>query len=331
VDVSDEEERSKLVGIVWSMLMVGIVIGAIVSSRLLDSPTICGAAVLARESASPVSSAHIPRLRATIDPVFTLMPAIVFGLCILSTFGIEKKYSRFATRSLSVDREDRITLQHALRVLTSSRQTGFFFAFLLVMTLSLFMQDAVMEPFGGEVFGMCIAETTRLNAFWGTGTLLGIATTGFFLVPRVGKQRTTKIGCIFAAICLIGLIVAGLTADRDLLRSGLLFFGLASGTITAGATSLMLDLTAAETAGTFIGAWGLSQAIARGAATVLGGAALSIGKVVFPLPALSYGLVFFLQALGMLAAVRLLGLVDIKEFRDNARAAIATALRGEID
>jgi BCD family chlorophyll transporter-like MFS transporter len=35
VDISDEEERSKLVGIVWSMLMVGIVIGAIAVSRLL--------------------------------------------------------------------------------------------------------------------------------------------------------------------------------------------------------------------------------------------------------------------------------------------------------
>jgi len=43
----------------------------------------------------------------------------------------------------------------------------------------------------------------------------------------------------------------------------------------------MLDLTAAETAGTFIGAWGLSQAIARGLATVLGGTILNIVKLSF--------------------------------------------------
>lgn len=188
-----------------------------------------------------------------------------------------------------------------------------------------------MEPFGGEVFGMCIAETTKLNAFWGTGTLIGIASTGFFLVPRLGKQKATKFGCIFAAICLIVLFVAGLSANPNLLRSGLLFFGLASGMLTAGATSLMLDLTAAETAGTFIGAWGLSQAIARGLATVLGGTVLNIGKAVFSLPALSYGLVFLVQAIGMLFAVWLLGRVDVKEFKENARAAIDTVLRGEIE
>ncbi|MEG3438828.1 BCD family MFS transporter [Pannus brasiliensis CCIBt3594] len=331
VDVSDEENRSKLVGIVWSMLMVGIVVGAIVSSRLLDSPNICGAEILTYDPTRSAPVADIAKLQATINPVFTLMPAIVFGLCILSTFGIEKKYSRFSLRSNQIEREDQITIKHALGVLTASRQTGLFFTFLLVMTVSLFMQDAVMEPYGGEVFGMCIAETTKLNAFWGSGTLFGIASTGFFLVPRVGKQKATKFGLIFAAICLILLIFAGFSANQSLLKSGLLFFGLASGTITAGATSLMLDLTAAETAGTFIGAWGLSQAIARGLATVLGGTVLNIGKAMFSLPALSYGLVFFLQAVGMLVAVWLLGRVDIKEFKENARAAIATVMRGEID
>ena len=51
-----------------------------------------------------------------------------------------------------VEREDQITFSRALKVLTASRQTGLFFSFLLVMTISLFMQDAVLEPYGGEVF-----------------------------------------------------------------------------------------------------------------------------------------------------------------------------------
>jgi BCD family chlorophyll transporter-like MFS transporter len=178
---------------------------------------------------------------------------------------------------------------------------------------------------------MCIAETTKLNAFWGTGTLIGIASSGFFLVPRLGKQKVTKFGCIFAAICFILLILAGFSANQSLLKSGLLFFGLASGMITAGATSLMLDLTAAETAGTFIGAWGLAQAIARGLATVLGGTVLNLGKMLFTSPALAYSLVFLTQAIGMMVAVWLLSRVDVQEFKENARAAIATVMRGEID
>lgn len=317
VDVSEEEERSKLVGIVWSMLMIGIVVGAILSSRLLPS---------AENAAQDLMT-----LKPAINRLFVVVPAIVFGLAIVSTFQIEKKYSRFASRSTLSDREDQITLGRALQVLTASPQTGLFFTFLLFMSISLFMQDAVMESFGGQVFGMTVSETTRLNAFWGVGTLIGISTAGFAIVPRLGKPRTAKLGCLLVAACLCFLILAGFTANPKLLQSGLFLFGLASGVTTTGAISLMLDLTAAETAGTFIGAWGLAQALARAVATVLGGGVLDVGKAIFPNLTLAYGLVFGVQAIGMITAVMLLNRVDVKAFRNNAKAAISTILQGELD
>ncbi|MDY6805416.1 MAG: BCD family MFS transporter [Cyanobacteriota bacterium] len=331
VDVTDEEERSKLIGVVWSMLMVGIVVGAIVISRLLNTPEICGDAILAYDPSQGEPVANISQLQASINPVFIIVPAIVFGLALISTLGVEKKYSRYSTRSLAVEREDKITLGSALKVLTASRQTGIFFTFLLVLTISLFMQDAVMEPYGGEVFGMCISETTRLNAFFGTGTLVGIALTGFTILPRLGKQKTTKIGCVIAAVCLGLILLAGALVNPGLLKGGLLFFGLGSGVLTAGATSLMLDFTAAETAGTFIGAWGLAQAISRGLATILGGGVLNVGKALFPVPWLAYGLVFFLQACGMVVAIFLLDRVNIIEFKNSAKQAIATVIEGELE
>ncbi|HCF30694.1 MAG TPA: MFS transporter [Cyanobacteria bacterium UBA11049] len=329
VDVSDEDNRSKLVGIVWSMLMVGIVIGAIVSSKLLPAATTC------QETINTVSIYSQPEqlaaLRSSINRLFFILPAVVFGLAVLSTFGVEKKYSRYASRSALVDREDKITLSRALKVLTASRQTGLFFTFLLVMTISLFMQEAVMEPYGGEVFGMCVSETTRLNAFWGTGTLIGISSTGFLIVPRLGKQKTAQLGCLTVAISLGLVILSGFSANPRLLQGALVLFGLASGVTTTGAISLMLDLTAAETAGTFIGAWGLAQALARALATVSGGAVLDLGKQVFSMPVLSYGLVFALQALGMLLAIGLLNRVDVTEFQTNAKQAIASVLESELD
>ncbi|MEA5512170.1 BCD family MFS transporter [Crocosphaera sp. UHCC 0190] len=331
VDVSDDDNRSQVVGIVWSMLMVGIVIGAIVSSKLLNTPEICGEAILSYDPTATTKIVNIATLQATVNPVFIIMPGIVLAMCFLATWGVESRYSRFTMRCRSVQREDQITLKNALEVLTASRQTGLFFSFILVLTLSLFMQDAVMEPYGGEVFGMCIAETTQLNAFFGTGTLFGIASTGFLVIPRLGKQRTTKIGCLLASACFSLIILAGVMESPSLLKSGLLFFGLASGMITAGATSLMLDLTVAETAGTFIGAWGLAQSMARGLSTVLGGAVLNVGKEIFSIPVLSYGLVFVIQAIGLLVAIWLLGRVDVKEFRDNAKMAITTVMEGDLD
>ncbi|MGB7440268.1 MAG: BCD family MFS transporter [Coleofasciculaceae cyanobacterium] len=331
VDVSDEDNRSQLIGIVWSMLMVGIVIGAIIASKLLETPEICGADILSYSPTQTAKVANIASLQATINPVFLIMPATVFSLCLIGTVGVEKKYSRFSSRSTLVEREDQITLGRALKVLTANRQTGIFFTFLLVLTISLFMQDTVLEPYGGEVFGMCISETTRLNAFFGMGTLISLSLTSFLILPRLGKKKTTRYGCIAASVCFGLIILAGFSRNTGLLQASLFFLGLASGVLTAGGTSLMLDLTAAETAGTFIGAWGLAQAMARGLATLLGGVVLNLGKLLFTAPVFAYGLVFALQAVGMILAIWFLRRVNISEFRANAKQSLTAVMESDLD
>lgn len=323
VDISEEDNRSKIVGIVWSMLMVGIIVGAIISSGLLRQIAL---------------NAPLDILQAQINRLFVIVPAIVLGLSFAGTVGIEKKYSRFIrdakAKASSGDREDKISIGQAMRVLTASRQTGIFFTFLFLMTLGFFMQDAVIEPYGGEVFGMTIAETTKLNAFFGTGTLLGIAITGFLIAPRLGKQKSTKLGCIAVAICQILFIAAGFTANPKLLQLTLTIFGFASGVATTGALSLMLDLTATQTAGTFIGAWGLAQTLARALSTVSGGAILNLGKQVWTTPSVAvfaYGLVFAIEALFMLIAVYLLSRLNVKEFQQDAHSVIGSILENELD
>ncbi len=315
VDISEEDNRPKLVSIVWSMLTIGIVVGAIITGELLkpldlDTP--------------------LEVVRASINRLFIIIPAVVFGLTLIATFGIEKKYSRYKTRSALVDREDQITLGRALKVLTASRQTGLFFVFLLVMTICLFFQEPILEPYGGEIFGMTIAETTKLNAFWGSGTLIGLSLTGFLIVPRLGKKNTTKLGCFLVAGSFVLIILAGLSRNPATLRGAVVVLGFASGVTTTGALILMLDLTAAETAGTFIGAWGLSQAWARAAATITGGALLDLGRRLLSTPILAYGLVFVMPIFGMMLAVRLLSRVDVREFQTEAKAAIAKVLEQDL-
>lgn len=315
-DVSDESNRSKLVSIVWSMLMVGIVVGAIISSRLLKQLGL---------DAPPED------LQASINRLFIIVPTLVCLLTLLGTAGVEKKYSLYRDRSSALNREDQITLGNALKILTASRQTGIFFTFLLFMSISLFMQDPILEPYGGEVFQMPISETAKLNAFFGMGTLIGIGSTGFLITPRLGKQRTCFTGCVATAFCSGFLLFSGFTGNPKALMLSLFLFGLTSGILTAGAIGLMLDLTAAETAGTFIGAWGLAQAMARGSATVLGGAVLDLGKVLFSEPVFSYGLVFVVQAGGLICATWLLNRVNIREFQENTKQAIALVMEGDLD
>jgi BCD family chlorophyll transporter-like MFS transporter len=334
VDVSDEEDRSKLVGIVWSMLMVGIVIGAIVVSKLLQ----CSEAPPSNISIYADAN-KLAKLQSTINFVFTVIPVAVVGISLFATYGIEQKYSRYKLRVAenhilngTTATEDKLSLGKALKVLTASKQTGLFFSFLLMMTVGIFMQDAIMEPFGGAVFGMSICKTTQLNAAFGTGTLIGLSSSGFLIVPRLGKQNSTKLGCYMVAGSCGLLLIAGFTQQIPVLQAALALFGFASGITTSGALSMMLDLTAAETAGTFIGAWGLSQAIARGLATVTGGVVLDIGKKIFSESStLAYSFVFICEAAVMLMAVFFLSRVNVTEFRTDAKKAIATVFANEID
>ena len=321
VDITEEERRSKLIAIVWSMLMVGIVIGGVT-----------GSIVFKTIEAEGISAGNIPLeiLQPPINNVFSLVPFIVLALALIATWGVEKKYSRFTSKT-ATKRDDSITIGTAIATLTTSRQTGIFFSFLSILTIGLFMQEAVLEPYGGEVFGMSIGETTQLNAFWGVGILLGYSVTGFFIIPALGKKLTTKIGCILVALCFGTIILAGFTQQPKMLQSAMVLFGIAAGIATVGGISLMLDLTAAKTAGTFIGAWGLAQAMSRGLATLIGGVILDIGKGIFATPLQAYSLVFIIQALCTIAAIIILSRVDVKEFKETTGKALSTVMEGDLD
>ena len=80
VDISEEENRSKLVAIVWSMLMVGIVIGGI-----------SGSIVLKKINPGGIEAGQIPleNLQAPINSIFAIVPFVVIALTLIATWGVE--------------------------------------------------------------------------------------------------------------------------------------------------------------------------------------------------------------------------------------------------
>jgi MFS transporter, BCD family, chlorophyll transporter len=326
VDITDEDDRSKIVSVDWSMLLGGVIVGAITISKILEKLQ---------------ADAPIELVQAQINQLFTIIPLTVCVLAFIATWQVEKKYSRFSQRRSQQVGESPIGLRQAWQVLNNNQQTKVFFTFLVCMTLGLFMQDPVLETYGGQVFGMSIGETAKLNAFFGMGTLAGLLLTGFILIPKIGKQRSTKLGCTLVAASMLWVIVSGFTHNVVFLKMALVLFGLFSGMVTTGALTLMLDLTLPETAGTFIGAWGLSQALAKGLATILGGAGLDLGKKIFmisgenlatsPGLVLAYGLVFTMQAAVMVLAIWLLGRVNIKEFQAKGQETLQAVIGNNVD
>ncbi len=317
VDITDEDDRSRLVAIDWSMLIGGTIIGAITIGVLLKSLEI---------------GAAIEQVQIQINRLFIIIPAIVLGLTFVGTVGVERKYSRFASRvGNTQDESQNPSLGRAWGILTASRQTQIFFTFLVVMTLGLFIQDPILETYGGDVFDLPVGKTATLNAFWGTGTLIGLFAAGFWFIPKLGKQKTARLGCMLVAVSMLWVIVSGFTHNPVFLQLALLLFGMCSGLVTTGAITLMLDFTVPETAGTFIGAWGLSQALAKGLATVFGGAALDIGRSIFRENVLAYGFVFSIQALAMIIAVKLLDRVNVREFQTTAKDAVKAVIAADVD
>ena len=319
VDVSTEKQRPALVSVVWSMLMVGIVAGAILLSAFLGSSC---------------ASAGIEDVISGVNRLVSVAPWVIFVLVLVSIAGVEPRQGIQLDHAAAANKmEQEISLGSAWQVLRSSPQVGYFFAVLSLFTFSLFLQEAVLEPYGGAVFGMDVCTTTRLNALWGVGTLLGIASTGFVLTPRLGAQRTALAGGLLSAFFVVLMVVAGSMSSEPLFRAALFLFGAAAGISTNASLTLMLGLTSPLMAGTFIGVWGLAQAYARGLATISGGALLSgFGTLTGSQNNFAaYAGVFIIQAIGLLVAGLFLLRVDTNLFQRKVEQALSSILASELD
>ncbi len=353
IDRTNEQERPRAVGLIWCLLTVGIVVGAIaiaISLRNLDGVT-------------------DPALLQPVLFTFMLRVALVVGLLtFVATFGMETdgmetdgmgadciksdgiqldgiqpqasaaplSSSEPSTAPAASGRDDAISLSQSWALITSSRQVLVFFSFLVMFTLGLFLQDPILESYGAEVFGMPIAATASLNAVWGMGTLAGLLMTGFWLGPKLGKLASARLGCQLMVATLVLLLLAGLTGRVPVLQAVMLLFGLAAGIATNSSLVLMLDLTLPQAAGTFVGVWGLAQALSRALGKVLGGGLLDLGRWLQAILHLgssaypAYALVLAVEILVAIGALVLLARLNLRQFREDTGRSLVRVLSLEL-
>lgn len=317
IDLTEDEERPRAVGLIWCLLTVGIVAGAI-------------ATALSLRGLDGVSDPA--QLQPALQVFMLRVAAVVLLLTVVATWGQEPANDSAAGLSRAADREDAISMRAAWSLITSSRQVLVFFAFLLAFTLALFLQDPILESYGAEVFAMPIAATASLSGVWGVGTLLGLLLAGFWLVPRLGKFACARLGCQLILASLLLLVLAGIPARTDLLQLVMFLFGLASGIGTNSTLVLMLDLTLPEAAGTFVGVWGLAQALSRALGKLLGGGLLDVARRALPgaLPYLHFATVFLLEAALAVLALQLLSRLNLRQFREDTGRSLDRVLAAEL-
>jgi BCD family chlorophyll transporter-like MFS transporter len=205
-------------------------------------------------------------------------------------------------------------------MLASNSQARWFGAFLFVSLFSYFMQDVLLEPFGGEVFALSAAATTRFNAYMGVGVVAGMLSGGMWLIPRQGKRRITAVGIlimIFSFVSLAGSAIFSMVAALPMI---ILLLGLGAGFFTVGGVALMMDMTSRENTGLFVGAWTLIQALAKGPTAIAGGAIQSTFVALGGSPAQAYAGVFLLEATGLVLGLLCLRQIAVERFRGDVES-----------
>lgn len=228
------------------------------------------------------------------------------------------------------DRLHSSNFRKVLSAIWKDGRTRRFFLFLSLATMAAWMQDAILEPFGADVFQLEVSRTTRFNSYWQSATVLTLVGSAVLLRKRPPELqgRLTAVGLAAMAVGILFLAAASLRGQVHFIELALLFFGAGFGIYTFGGLSLMAVMSPDRHAGAYLGLWTVSVVVFKGLGTFAGGFLRDLFLLTLGLPeTTAYGLVFVLAAVGLMAAVMILLRIDILGFaRDNGR----TLTRAEV-
>ena len=290
-DITPREERAHAASVVYLMLMAGIVAGAALSATILDD------AASGRHS------------------LFALVAVLVVALNVAAVWGLDP-------RDLDDDVPERTSAWSAIAEVAGIAAARRFFVFTLLATLFLFLQQAVLEPFGGEVLGLSVRATTGFNAVQTIGVLVGMLVTGRGIADRAGHKRTALVGLVGSSASFALLGIAALTGSVEASWFAILIVGVTTGLFNVAVLALMMAMSVPERIALFMGAWTVSHALADGLATAGGGLIQEL-VLTGSNDAAAYASVFAIQAVGLALCIPLLRRIDVTTFAKDVAAASA--------
>ncbi|MGR3500898.1 PucC family protein [Pseudaestuariivita sp.] len=244
-DLVREEDQPNVVGLMYVMLLVGMIGAAFVFGALLEeySPArliqvIQGAAVvtIALNGAALWKQEARNRERAMRPP-----PVEPFG----------QAWARLMRAS------------GATRLLTVIGLGTFGFA----------MADVLLEPYGGQVLAMSVAETTRLTAVLALGTLGGFAFASRYLSRGGCPVRMAWIGAAIGVPAFGAITLSVGPGSVWAFTAAVFAAGIGAGLFGHGTLTATMRAAPRGQIGLALGAWGAVQATAAGLAVASGGIA----------------------------------------------------------
>ncbi|MFQ3581116.1 MAG: BCD family MFS transporter [Chloracidobacterium sp.] len=285
--------RARTISVAWFMMVAfGIVTTGIVIAKYFD--------LNLSKLSTDVTTLDAAALDQVLGRLFYTVVGISIVLAAVAIIGMEPRHHQAAT-----DDETPPTLRETIAIMTADRDSKLFFA---VITLGIFgvnAQDVLLEPYGAQVLQMSLADTTRLQPMWGGATLISMLLAGFILAHQLSQKNMALIGAVLSTLGL-GLVIAAADLGTGMLRIGVFTLGMGNGIFAVGALSMMMDMTRPGQAATYLGVWGIAQAVAQGVAGLTAGVGRAGLELITGKIGLAYQGVFALEALALVATACLL-------------------------
>jgi len=179
------------------------------------------------------------------------------------------KQEALAGESTASD-EPRPAFLDAWRSLLKTDRTGRLLLAVGLGAAGFAMQDVLLEPYGGQLLGMSVGQTSLLTALSALGALVSFVVAAVRLTNGADEHSVAGWGVVAGIFAFAMIVIAAPLRSALLLRAGAVFLGFGGGLFAVGTLTAAMALQSAG-AGLAVGAWGAVQATAAGLAIAFGG------------------------------------------------------------
>ncbi len=273
---TDPARRAAAATITWLMMIFGIAVTAGTVGHFLE----------------PYSH------RLLLEIVGVVCAGAVLVTCV-AVWGIER-------RVVARKEPEEMPFREALGQVWAEPRARMFTIFVFLSMTAYFMQELILEPYAGLVFGFSPGESTALGGPQHGGAFLGMLVVGIAVSGlKFGSLRGWVIaGCLGSAAALGVLTAIGQAGQQSALTPAVAALGFFNGMFAVGAIGSMMTLAGegrGAREGTRMGLWGAAQAVAAGFGGLFGAAAADVMRGLVPVPQ-AFGSVFLLEAALFLAS-----------------------------
>ncbi|MGR3511835.1 MAG: PucC family protein [Paracoccaceae bacterium] len=244
-DLVREDDQPKVVGLMYVMLLFGMVASALIYGALLTHYT-------------PGRLIQVIQGTAVLTIAMNLM-------------ALWKQEARDRDRAQRMDAARHVPFREAWEHLVA--QPGMVRLMVLIAfgTFGFGMADILLEPYGGQALGFSVAETTRLTALFATGTLIGFAIASRVLAGALNAVTVGRVGALIGVPGFLAIIFASLGGGALMFLAGVFATGLGAGLFGHATLTATIRAAPENRVGLALGTWGAVQATAAGIGVALAG------------------------------------------------------------